>query len=219
MRLGLAVSLLALSTGGAFAQSAYTWTGFYVGAHGGFSAGYIDFPATDPFYDTGIMGGVLGIQGGYNMDLGSGVLIGVEGTLSLNTLYSDQLVDVAPGPINQYEETAFQWSGTIAGRLGVLVTDNLMVYGKAGLAAASYGAKAHDVPGPVETAVNNSIMGALIGVGVEYAVNDQWSVGTEYLYTNYGTSVRTNQFTTYNTAISTHTVLLNVNYHPQWDWY
>lgn len=222
MRLGLAaVTFLAFSTGGAFAQSgAFTWTGFYIGGHAGLSAGSIDFPATDPFYDTGISGGVIGVQGGYGIDLGSGVILGVEGTFSLNTLYANQLVDyytdINSTLINQYEETAFQWSGTIAGRLGFEVADNLLVYGKAGIALASYTAKAYDNPGPAETGTVNNIAGALVGIGLEYAINDQVSIGTEYTYTNYGTSTRTNQYTTYNTSIATHAVTLNVNYHPDW---
>src|SRR6476620_12118937 len=63
-------------------RPAFDWSGFYIGAHTGYGRGSSSAVLTDPLpvSTTGsVFGGVIGgVQGGYNVQMPSGLLLGVE---------------------------------------------------------------------------------------------------------------------------------------------
>src|SRR6202022_611650 len=74
----------------------FDWTGFYIGAHAGYSRGTSSAVLADPAtlatgnHFSGVIGGV---QAGYNVRLPSGLLLGVEADLSFpNYLNSNSVV-------------------------------------------------------------------------------------------------------------------------------
>src|SRR3981081_646646 len=117
------------------AKSSYDWTGFYVGAHGGYATGYSRWSATelaaatpslagsldffhafDGFKGTGSY--FLGLQAGYNYMFPSPVLLGVEAVLSSPCVIGGTQV-ISSDAIGQasYAETV-QFSGSVRGRVG-----------------------------------------------------------------------------------------------------
>src|SRR4051794_36778353 len=90
---GLSLSLLVFDGPAAAAdmpfkapiQNVFDWTGFYVGAHAGFSRGFSRTVLSDPLpAATGntFDGMVGGVQAGYNYKLTSGLLLGIEADFS-----------------------------------------------------------------------------------------------------------------------------------------
>jgi outer membrane immunogenic protein len=145
----------------------YNWTGFYVGAMGGY--GWSNSQGND------LKGGFAGGTIGYNAQFGNFV-VGVEG-------------EGAWADINQSASLFFltatdriQAFGSLTGRAGVAL-DNVLIYGKGGGAVASnkisltgFGAGISDT---------QTHWGYTVGGGVEWGFAPNWSVKGEYLWAHY----------------------------------
>jgi outer membrane immunogenic protein len=162
---------------------AYSWTGLYIGAFGGYGWGDHDRVNTNNFansYDSsgGLFGGVLG----YNWQVGSWVL-GAEGDIAWAGIKGD---DNWVGGSN--DETKFKWIGTIRGRVGYAFADRWLVYGTGGAAFA-------DIEHTNYDAVNDSASwtkaGWTIGAGLEWAFAGNWSARIDYRYYDFGSYTRT----------------------------
>jgi outer membrane immunogenic protein len=135
----------------------YSWTGFYVGANGGY--GWKDptvtFTPNDvdanfvtcvsgtcaPPASFNINGGFGGLQAGYNWQFSPQWVAGVEtdfdwsdikGTGTSNFLMT--LAPAAPFPSNFAVFQNIKWFGTVRARLGYLPADHLLVYATGGFA-------------------------------------------------------------------------------------
>ncbi|MHB8884788.1 MAG: outer membrane protein [Methylovirgula sp.] len=140
----------------------FTWTGLYVGAQGGYMWGN----ASAIGY--GLYGAVGGAHVGYNYQMGQFVA-GLEGEVN-GASYSGS--------------TAFFGSrenidGSIRGRLGV-AWNRALLYATGGAAFAGIDNSYFG------TMISHSRVGWTLGGGVEYALTDNWSVGIEYRYSDYG---------------------------------
>jgi len=143
-------------------RNIFNWTGFYVGAHAGWSWG-------DSSIDN-LSGYAIGAQLGYNYQLTSGMVLGVETDLTLSGLDGG-----AAGGVFTAD-----YIGTLRGRLGYAF-DRVLIYGTAGLAYAG---------GDLQFAGfsnDNSHYGYAIGFGIEGMVTSNVSIRLEYLYTDFGT--------------------------------
>jgi outer membrane immunogenic protein len=86
---------------------------------------------------------------------------------------------------------AVRWLGTVRGRAG-LALDNVLIYLTAGLAygRTDHTATVHGVPPPTTPTVAHDFsgtkVGAVAGVGTEYALDQRWSVKAEALYVDLG---------------------------------
>lgn len=212
----------------------YSWTGFYVGANAGYgwhdptvSLTPNDFliqsqtcaatgsaagtcPAPNAF---NIQGGLGGLQAGYNFQVNQNWVLGLEadfdwsrikGTGTSNFFMSGF---IAPSPTNYQASDDVKWFGTVRGRIGVLPTNNLLLYATGGLAYgrvqenvvvnAQPGAMA--LPGPAGFSFNcvaaapcfagnsaRTATGFTVGGGAEYALWKNVSLKAEYLYVNLG---------------------------------
>lgn len=160
------------------AGTAERWDGFYAGAQIGYGWGEsanewwgAGLPAVadgDIAY-SGLMGG---LHAGYLVQSAS-IVWGVEADLSLANLVGDD--SQFAGRVNRIEIEAL---ATLRGRMGVAF-DNMLVYGTAGAAAASFAKR--DVGEPSYTA--QLATGWTLGAGVEMAVTESVSVRAEYLHT------------------------------------
>src|SRR5881227_117911 len=86
--------LLALASGRAEAQPAFAWTGFYIGASGGYGWGKVDnlftlvpspvpaVPFDNVTYSDRLDGPIIGGQAGYNRQFNDRWLAGIEADLS-----------------------------------------------------------------------------------------------------------------------------------------
>jgi outer membrane immunogenic protein len=117
----------------------------------------------------------------------SGVVIGVEGSVdgtSINNTVFDPFSELAV-------RTQVPVEGSIRLRAGV-AWDRLLVYATGGAAFTSIKDTYTDwtgfvtgVPGGYE-AITKNRSGWTVGGGLQYAVTDNWSVGVEYRYSDFG---------------------------------
>jgi outer membrane immunogenic protein len=191
----------------------FSWTGFYIGGNVGGSWGdvpenFIIPPAvgiplglgvTTKTHPDSIIGGV---QLGYNYQINN-IVLGVEAdfddrdgksTFNCPVLSPTGCVAATASPSILTMTDEQSWLGTFRGRLG-FAWDHVLLYGTGGLA---YGEVKHSLnetqltaPGGTPSAaliVSDSVVrtGWAAGGGIQYAFNDQWSIGVEYLHVDLG---------------------------------
>jgi outer membrane immunogenic protein len=151
----------------------FSWTGFYVGVHGGYGWNRLDGTGTFGSDSVTAKGWLGGAQLGYNYQIGQFV-IGVEGEYSwANVKYETPLFAGTLTLKNDYFATA-------AARLGYAF-DRFLVYGKVGGAWTRDKWSGGDGAGGTLSATSNR-NGWLLGAGVEYAFLGNWSAKLEYDY-------------------------------------
>ncbi len=189
-------------------KKSYDWSGFYGGAHFGYSGGASRWTATSPgavapidgsldfFNSYDIFKGTgsyfAGFQGGYNYVLPSRTLLGIEADISFpNTLGGAATFSSMPTVAASYAEQV-EMSGTLRGRIGY-ASGNWLFYATGGF-AWSYdqftrsqlaGTSGAATPGTVEQLFMVPRVGGVAGVGVEVGLTPEWDARLEYLYTDY----------------------------------
>ncbi len=184
---------------------AWSWTGFYIGAHGGgdwFNNSW--FVPNTPIniagvcavagcnYSTGsnsssswLFGGLVG----YNYQIDRWVL-GVEAQANWTHLQASNAQPLTP---TTFDNSKTDSLGTIAARLG-MTWDRTLLYAKGGAAWA------HDTfwttnPGCLPTTICQSVTttqwGWVVGAGVEQALTPNWSVKLEYNHLDFGNRTET----------------------------
>jgi len=142
-----------------------------------------------------------GVHVGYNYQINQFV-IGVEGTVDPTTLYRNVLLlapDTVADPgavlgigntVNGSVQSTIQ--GAIRARAGVAF-DRLLIYGTGGVAFAEfksyfqlYGIDLNLAPFYASDTSSSSRVGWTAGGGVEYAINNNYSVIGEYRYSDFG---------------------------------
>ncbi len=174
----------------------FSWTGVYIGGQVGYEWGdshntYFGplggFLANGHHNDEGVVGGG---HVGYNYQLGGlglglgtgGFVVGIEG--DVNGASYDGTGGLLAGVIQRHDNTEFD--GSIRGRVGVAF-DRALLYGTGGVAFGSIRNTASNlVTGGFDSATTGRV-GWTVGGGVEYAIDNNWSVRVEYRYTDYGT--------------------------------
>jgi outer membrane immunogenic protein len=201
-RLALAVSVVSISAASAFAadlpartytkappmMAAYDWSGFYVGANGGYGSsnscwnldnigGVPLFPSTVPEGCNRANGGVAGGQVGYRWQAGA-LVAGLEAQGNWADLRGSNLSSAfGPAVTNQSKIDAF---GLFTGQFGY-AWNNALLYVKTGLAVTS--AKYQGLTtaaGTAFDAASETRVGYSAGVGLEYGFAPNWSLALEY---------------------------------------
>ena len=185
-------------------QAVPSWTGFYIGAdvgglwtHG--NAAWTGLPSAAAFGVNPTSGGtdassvVAGVHAGYNYQFAPVWVAGLEGDWSWTHARGSNAQPwtvfgtgaVVPGAATSMSST-LNWLSSIRGRLGYLVTPQLMAYATGGAAWGDvhYGASATN---PVTTyaattSLNRTADGFVVGGGLEWALNKNWSLRGEYLF-------------------------------------
>lgn len=175
------VAVLAL---GATAASAEPFQGFHVGA----GIGAAKLQSEDPVpgqtrkADGDAKGFSYRLFAGYDMKLSERVVLGAEagiggGDKKIESHLGTAIVRVDPS--RSYDLSA---------RLGFLATDNLMLYGRAGLARQEFEREVNYLGAnnaPIIERSEKTSNGKLFGVGAEYAVSDNIAVRAEYDRTDF----------------------------------
>jgi len=227
----------------------YVWTGFYVGGHVGYgwsdtgvdlshSTGAIFY--NDPFVpDQGSLSSDDGFLGGLQIGANKRfdrVVAGVEIDVSWSDISSEGTFTTPAG--SQWRITSdLETLGTARGRLGYLLTPQLLFYGTAGVAwgrldvsqATTFveGSGCSPLGTPAceggRTKGEFDHVGYTVGGGFEYALDNNWSLKAEYLYIDLGSEDYSLKGTTspggsipyvetFGSDIELHTVRAGLNY-------
>ncbi|WP_423068152.1 outer membrane protein [Devosia sp. CN2-171] len=143
-------------------------------------------------------GFVGGIQAGYNWQFDENFLIGLEADIQASTIdgrvsleVTDETGAIIDGTFSADLGTKLDWFATIRPRIG-WVNDRFVVYATGGLAWGQTTSSIHaDFSGmmevePFDESVTNDRFGWTVGAGIEYALTDNITFKTEYLYTDLG---------------------------------
>jgi outer membrane immunogenic protein len=178
-----------------------TFSGFYVGAHIGGAFGARDDDQVD-----GVIGGG---QVGYNWQIQNWIL-GIEGQFSGSGAKGDWSW---PGVVSA--STDLNWLGSVTGKVGYVVGNNVMVYGKGGVAFADYDYSV--TVGNLSASDSKTRTGWTVGGGAEWMFAPAWSAMVEYQYYDFGSDSFNFNFPAANVAqdidSGIHTVKAGVNYH------
>jgi outer membrane immunogenic protein len=185
----------------------FTWSGFYVGVHGGYGWGSNDWNSRGLFEDptftisnlspktNSVLGGV---QAGANYQIASWV-VGIEADWAfLHGQGSSGGTFSSPAPGSLLATTTgtsqTEWLATFTGRAGY-AWDRSLFYVKGGVAAA--GSKDNFVlftpqsapPAFIDLGTkSDTLVGWTVGAGFEYAFAPHWSAKIEYNYVDLGTA-------------------------------
>src|SRR5262245_54028893 len=164
----------------------YTWTGFYVGVHGGWGFGDVNFIKTGAdLANHTIDGGLAGGHIGYNWQMGSSWLLGLEasGTWSgLKKTVFGAFTDRSIIPINDLIHdrwtTEVKWLATVTPRIGVTIS-SWMWYLKGGVAFARIDHHLENANASVTFDASGTQVGWTIGFGGELLLASNWVFGVE----------------------------------------
>jgi outer membrane immunogenic protein len=183
---------------------AYNWTGFYMGANlgghfprdeiGTTSFGFVGSGVVDASTGTSLSpnGVIAGLQIGYNWHVGR-MFVGLEFDANWLSGSASRSLSFGP-PLNPADAmtnaSKAQFLTTVRPRVGV-VLDRWLIYATGGLAVETFITNdtftftgATNLTGIDKRSTRT---GETVGLGVEYAVLDSWTLKAEYLYLNYGT--------------------------------
>ena len=169
----------------AWAQSNAQWSGPYIGGTAGYTMLDMDISRNGMNYPTlSFDGGSLGLLAGYNFQIQDQFVIGAEADFAWANLDGWQGNHV----------WGSEWSGSIKGRLGYLVTPGIMLFGSlgAGYSELQYvGGPPIPPPGPAppplpQEFIDELVWGYSLGAGFEAYLNDVIRVRFEYLFTDFG---------------------------------
>ena len=162
-----------------------SWTGFYVGIHGGMAGSDVGFafPTSGTEADHKGQGLFGGVQAGYNLQF-SGLVVGIEG-------------DIAKANIDgqsRCPNSAFRCShdvdmlASLRARLGFLATPGMLLYvtGGVGRAGADYEVRNIATGRLSAPAFSTTQSGGVIGGGIEVKISDNLSLKGEYLHYGLG---------------------------------
>ena len=160
----------------------YDWTGFYVGANGGWGSSRQCWDETSlgvalPQGCHDATGGTVGGQVGYRWQAGTWVF-GLEAQGNWADFKGSNVIPLAPAFTNQTRVDAF---GLFTGQIGYAF-NNALFYVKGGAAVTSdrYRALATATGAQIANSVDETRWGGVVGVGLEYGFAPNWSVAVEY---------------------------------------
>jgi outer membrane immunogenic protein len=201
----------------AASAAVWSWSGFYIGGHGGYGWGRdpfsrlitaVNLPADTPVYLTGVnsQGWVGGFQAGANWQTGA-VVGGVELDLSGSDIKGSSSVTGATffNTLKVTQTDKLDLIGSARGRLGYLVWPSVLLYGTGGLAwthleqtnTVDQGASIFFPPRTTITSTPVWRYGWTAGAGGQARLwNSNWIARLEYLHYDFGNSGATfNGFT------------------------
>jgi outer membrane immunogenic protein len=159
----------------------YDWSGFYIGANGGWGSSRncwdLTFPAAANEGCHDATGGTAGGQIGYRMQSNAWVF-GLEAQGNWADLNGRNASLINPLVTNDSRLDAF---GLFTGQIGY-AWDAALLYVKGGAAVTSNRYQRIDTLTAVQVTddVNNTRWGGTVGVGLEYGFAPNWSLGFEY---------------------------------------
>jgi outer membrane immunogenic protein len=163
----------------------YSWSGFYVGLHGGGGFGDVTFTNTGSDIDNHtIDGGLVGGHIGYNWQMSSSWLLGVEASGTWSGV-KKTVFGPFDGFLNDRWTTEVKWLATVTPRIGVTIS-NWMWYLKGGVAFAEIDHHLESPIGPVSFDTSGTKVGWTVGFGGELLLAGNWILGVEGNFYDFG---------------------------------
>jgi len=184
------------------------WSGFYVGVMAGYNStdsqsAYVNAPLTAFTIPSTQQGAVGGVSIGANFQTGV-VVLGAEATAAIGGVSA-----TFANPTGMVDDvtTGSDFQALLLGRAGIGV-GNVLPYLTAGLAVA------HAYSTTVSGANADGMFGGVAyGVGLEVALDDNWSVKGQYLRTNLsGANFHSGKLWETRSAPSSDTFMVGVNF-------
>lgn len=217
------------------AAPAHDWSGFYLGVFGSVAAGEANIDGTiyndgpSPAHDPALLAAVnalndfsfadatagYGIQAGYNVQVDN-IVLGFQADLgALNLSGSGEASGAALGA-DLLVRNSFNadWLLTLRPRVGLQASDNLLIYASGGLAVSSiefsHAYQGSNPGGVVSEGFSESYTraGWVLGAGIGYALDENWSLGAEYLYADLG-SISETRRVMHNAPLAINTLFEN----------
>jgi len=151
-----------------------SWTGAYIGAHGGMNWRDVDFTTLQSGDHQGAQ---FGVHGGYNLGLGM-VVLGIEGDAS----YDGSSLDFSTAN-GGTAELGVDWAGSLRGRVGLPIGP-IMMYATAGWAWTETKLIERTTSGATATS-ETTIGGPVYGLGAEAFILPGVSARAEFLNFDY----------------------------------
>lgn len=199
------------------------WTGFYIGAEGGGGWGNDSWTLAPLFNlnvaNTDISGATAGGVIGYNWQLPSRIVLGVEGNLNWADIKgTSSCTQNATLTCRSLLDSLY----TATGRLGYAF-DTALFYVKGGGAWTTNNTRVNTLAtGALLESGSANREGWTVGVGLEYMFAPNWSAKIEYDYYDFG-SKNVTLFSpagvlgdTINSKLTLNTVKAGINYHFNW---
>ena len=169
----------------------FDWTGPYIGLFGGLAVGEMGFdarqlqaeaPAETFGIDVTASGFLGGVQAGYDWQFNN-IVVGALADIAF-TSYEAGVTASSNGVEVFHAESQLNYLGTVRGRVGH-AWDRTLLYGHGGFA---YGQTEQEITLGGGTLFNGeqTRTGWTIGAGLEHALTDRISFGTEYAYVDLG---------------------------------
>ena len=166
----------------AMIAAVYDWSGFYIGANGGWGSSRNNWDSVAPFVVGGEgshngNGGTVGGQVGYRWQAGA-LVFGVEAQGNWADFKGSNASTLfGPNSINNSKVDAF---GLFTGQIGY-AANNFLFYAKGGAAVTSNKYRINNAAGTLLASTGDDTRwGGVVGVGAEYAFAPNWSIGLEY---------------------------------------
>jgi len=184
--------------------AAYNWSGFYIGAMGGYGWG-----------TNAGSGGFGGGTVGYNWQLpGSQFVFGVEVDAAGAGIKDSFSQEVDIGVLTQLkQDSKINAFGSVTGRAGFAM-DAVLLYAKGGFAWGNNKTTLSLPEFGISNSDSHTHTGYTLGGGLEYLFTPNWSAKAEYMFTSLGSenyNLLGEQLASGN--IDFHTIKVGVNYH------
>ncbi len=177
--------------------SAFSWTGFYVGAQAGYTWTTSKLNLIQPGHnvspwataDLDTKGALLGAYGGYNYQFGNNIVLGFDADADWTDAKTNSpglLVHNVPGGSyfpTDHLATDLKWTGAARIRVGYAL-GRFLPYVAGGVAIAKLDNLANLTYFSQQT--NRNYIGWTVGAGLEYMLTEHLTVRAEYRYSDYG---------------------------------
>lgn len=171
--------------------AAFSWEGLYAGAQLGYESSYLRYTGKKGDKDdinTGLdntFGKPAGVSGGlyagYNIDLGSNIVAGLDGDINLNAVKKETTVE---GDENKTNIAKSRFDGAVRARLGYSL-GRILPYVAGGLSFADCQSAEGLTDGELAKGKKPAYKvasGWNLGAGVDYAVSDNLVLRADYRY-------------------------------------
>lgn len=173
-----------------------------------FDGSYADNALRESADDVALNGAMFGLQAGYNWQFKNGVILGLEANASkfYGKPTKEDVFSLDPTLAkDNYRDASIKydidWIATLQPKVGYAFNDRFMAYASGGLALlkesqyrTQYKSNAYssDQPFGYETdasgveSASKTRIGYTLGSGLEYALNEHWSIRGDYSYSRFG---------------------------------
>lgn len=172
-----------------FDDARFDWGGLYVGGQIGYgdSDASLDFPTNAGL--SGSLSGTgmtYGIFAGYNLSLGNGIIIGIEGDYTGTDITADGPI-IGGGVPGEHWDVDIEWMASIRARAGVAINERTLLFATAGWVTAEIDGRIYDdLAGTVfRSGYSGRHHGWTVGGGIEYAFTNNWIARVEVRHSEF----------------------------------